>query len=300
MGYIAFRVLGVDRIFIQDATETDSGLLSATDKIKLDNLVPGTGCVITWNFGTPWSTIYPLIQAAQSVANSGGVIVLLNGSSSNVSPFPIDASFPSVNFDGVTWFGTPDTGLSFISVASGVQLGGRHTLQSFSIRWKFLGNFYTGTDPIFLTSYRGAYSISGLTGSNAAFILTGNNTSSIYCFDTGLQGDTVRGLINVGDGTNPTTLQIREFGGGNNLNLQNTIKAPNAGTNAIVNISYDDSNQPSSNFATGSQLTLNLSPVAKATGIPYTATTVANWSNVNPTSVGDALDRIAAKIGPIP
>ena len=36
-----------------------------------------------------------------------------------------------------------------------------------------------------------------------------------------------------------------------------------------------------------------------ALAMAYTATTVANWNNTNPTSVQNALDRIAAKIGPI-
>jgi hypothetical protein len=37
-----------------------------------------------------------------------------------------------------------------------------------------------------------------------------------------------------------------------------------------------------------------------ANGLQYTATTVANWSGANPTSIQNALDRIAAKITPIP
>lgn len=37
-----------------------------------------------------------------------------------------------------------------------------------------------------------------------------------------------------------------------------------------------------------------------ANGLQYTATTVANWSGTNPTSIQNALDRIAAKITPIP
>jgi hypothetical protein len=37
-----------------------------------------------------------------------------------------------------------------------------------------------------------------------------------------------------------------------------------------------------------------------ANGLQYTATTVANWSGANPTSIQNALDRIAAHITPIP
>jgi hypothetical protein len=40
--------------------------------------------------------------------------------------------------------------------------------------------------------------------------------------------------------------------------------------------------------------------LSSANGMSYLATTVANWSGVNPTSVQNALDRIAAKDTPIP
>jgi hypothetical protein len=40
--------------------------------------------------------------------------------------------------------------------------------------------------------------------------------------------------------------------------------------------------------------------LSSANGMSYIATTVANWSGVNPTSVQNALDRIAAKDTPIP
>jgi hypothetical protein len=38
----------------------------------------------------------------------------------------------------------------------------------------------------------------------------------------------------------------------------------------------------------------------KSTMVGYTPAILANWSNVTPTSVANALDRIAAAIGPIP
>lgn len=39
---------------------------------------------------------------------------------------------------------------------------------------------------------------------------------------------------------------------------------------------------------------------SSANGLAYTATTVGNWSGTNPTSIQNALDRIAAHTGPIP
>lgn len=44
--------------------------------------------------------------------------------------------------------------------------------------------------------------------------------------------------------------------------------------------------------------TFTQSSQASAEG--YTATTVANWSGTNPTSVANALDRLAAHVGPVP
>lgn len=44
----------------------------------------------------------------------------------------------------------------------------------------------------------------------------------------------------------------------------------------------------------------SFAPVSAAFRQLYTAAVVANWSNVNPKSTADALDRIAAHVGPIP
>lgn len=45
-------------------------------------------------------------------------------------------------------------------------------------------------------------------------------------------------------------------------------------------------------------LTINL--IADAIRMTYTPAVLANWSGVAPTSIANALDRIAAKITPIP
>jgi hypothetical protein len=45
---------------------------------------------------------------------------------------------------------------------------------------------------------------------------------------------------------------------------------------------------------------IGLSPLDQAVHMQYQPAILANWSGVQPTSVADALDRIAAKIGPIP
>jgi hypothetical protein len=40
--------------------------------------------------------------------------------------------------------------------------------------------------------------------------------------------------------------------------------------------------------------------VDDARGVRYVASSLPNWSGSNPTSVANALDRIAAHVGPIP
>lgn len=39
---------------------------------------------------------------------------------------------------------------------------------------------------------------------------------------------------------------------------------------------------------------------ATGAGASYTPANLAKWSNITPTSIADALDRIAASVGPIP
>lgn len=46
--------------------------------------------------------------------------------------------------------------------------------------------------------------------------------------------------------------------------------------------------------------TVSLAPLGKASQVDYTPAVLADWSGVTPTSVANALDRIAAKISPIP
>jgi hypothetical protein len=47
-------------------------------------------------------------------------------------------------------------------------------------------------------------------------------------------------------------------------------------------------------------ISLSIDPNGNAFFGPYQATTPADWNGASPASIGNALDRIAAKIGPIP
>lgn len=299
--YLKFDVGGRDKIFIQDATTTSDGLMSAADKAKLNGLAAGTGLVVTWTFGQSWSTIYPLIQAAQAVAASsggGGCIVLLVGTSSFVSPFQIDTTFSTINFDGVTFIGTPNASvISTIAIAAGVTLGGNHTLQSFYVNWRVAGSLYSGADSFNLNLFRGRFQ---MTTAAIGFTSTGAGISTVFLADAALTPAGGQPVFSIGDGTQATTLQIRCWGGSNSLAIAGTVKVPNAGTNAVVSITYDINNLTVSSFVTGTQVTLTLSATSTASAGSYTPASSANWNNSNPTSIADALDRLAAKSGPIP
>ncbi len=77
MGYRKFRTAGVDAFFINDATETESGLMSAADKTTLDDIVGTTSAIVnvldygalTTNTG---AVNTPLFQAALDAANAAG------------------------------------------------------------------------------------------------------------------------------------------------------------------------------------------------------------------------------------
>jgi hypothetical protein len=56
----------------------------------------------------------------------------------------------------------------------------------------------------------------------------------------------------------------------------------------------------SSVIYTGPQPGAILRMISEASQDTYTPSAVANWSSVAPTSVANALDRIAAHLGPIP
>lgn len=68
---------------------------------------------------------------------------------------------------------------------------------------------------------------------------------------------------------------------------------------AGLQIIYDASAQSLPNVP-GWLGTIVFSPLGKATQVDYQPAVLADWSGVAPTSVANALDRIAAKIGPIP
>jgi hypothetical protein len=71
----------------------------------------------------------------------------------------------------------------------------------------------------------------------------------------------------------------------------------NAAGSTVLFLNDSSSSPPTFTLIAGS---ITLIALDAAVNMAYTATTVANWSGTNPTSVGNALDRIAAHITPIP
>ncbi len=83
-----------------------------------------------------------------------------------------------------------------------------------------------------------------------------------------------------------------------NFSFLSTGNEIGGGPGSQVSWENDDTVAPlASALFTG---TLNQDPSSDAGNASYTAANVANWSGTNPTSIANALDRIAAKIGPIP
>lgn len=52
--------------------------------------------------------------------------------------------------------------------------------------------------------------------------------------------------------------------------------------------------------AGGSPVEVEIGTVTSAQSFAYTPANLVKWSNVAPSSIADALDRIAASVGPIP
>jgi hypothetical protein len=102
-------------------------------------------------------------------------------------------------------------------------------------------------------------------------------------------------VINVAAGTTATFYeQCAAF----NFSALVTGNEIGGGAGATVDWNNDDTVPPlTSALFTG---TLSATPSSDAGNIQYTAANVGNWSGTNPSSVANALDRIAAKIGPIP
>lgn len=104
------------------------------------------------------------------------------------------------------------------------------------------------------------------------------------------------GFSEMGDGTN-SAMQVDAPASSANLNvLEQAIVFANAtsGTGTL-NLALSPGGEVDAPQIAGLITTL----LGRANQVTYTAAVVANWSGTNPTSVANALDRIAAKIGPI-
>lgn len=101
----------------------------------------------------------------------------------------------------------------------------------------------------------------------------------------------------IGDGTHPV-FQVDASAELDITAVSGSIIAGNATSGAgTVNVTLD----MSVSIDAGPQAaTFSLFPLSDAHNVPYTPTTLGNWSNNNPRTLQLALDRIAAKIGPIP
>lgn len=101
---------------------------------------------------------------------------------------------------------------------------------------------------------------------------------------------------NVQFGFNGATLNVLVTDAGPSLHLPSF----NGAAGLTLNLNYDDT-VPSSQLGQASWAgTVNLVPYSEAASMSYAPSNLANWSGVAPTSVANALDRLAAKSAPIP
>jgi hypothetical protein len=172
------------------------------------------------------------------------------------------------------------------------RLAGNITITAFStINQFFVTNSETSGIMVTLnglnTTFNGVYSQNGAIwnvnwspGGANIFIASGSSYETVVI--NGVGGTSTAVLLD-----NAARIMM-----GTSLTLNGTGALAYVSTNSVTNlnaISYLGG-------ATSAQLNL----LNNSIGLAYTPTNLVDWSNLAPTSVSDALDRIAAKITPIP
>lgn len=120
----------------------------------------------------------------------------------------------------------------------------------------------------------------------APFFQVSGGTNVLFLTNQGFIGDSTHAVVTVDAGQN-LVVSIPADGGANAGSI--------VGAGSILAVLSSDSQ-----FQAQTVTTQNLLIRSDAKRESYTAAVVANWSGTNPTSVANALDRIAAKITPIP
>lgn len=123
-----------------------------------------------------------------------------------------------------------------------------------------------------------------------------NNAASPFLLVSGAGAEVVAiGFeASIGDGTHEVLGSAA--GGTLEINFVASLATGDSLAGAATSLFYDAASTVNLPQPVG----VSLFPISQASNTTYTAATVANWSGTNPTSVANALDRIAAHSGPIP
>lgn len=261
------------------ATSAMGGAVQASAPIT--SFVFRPGGVAAKNVYTSWPA---LVTAANTVA--GEVEIFFDDT---FAPITIPAGTWTLNTS--IWYGSVVSGggVTIINFDDGAHLAGVHSLMVY-----FAALVSNSASPVI--TYTGGNG--GLVTLFESALFSFAAGPFIHATSTAGIG-TLAGIQNgqIGDGANSIYL-ADAGGGGQNVELSNhsTLFSNALSGTAAISVVFD-SDSPVQSPQGGAVV---LSPQSAALQTTYNAALVGDWSGTNPTSVKNALDRIAAKITPIP
>ena len=281
------------------ATNTNPGSASWQD---IGSLVSGSSNFVVWKSGAPTSApVYGTFAEANTAA-----IALRNVSDTPVIVYCAGDANEDVtiedlgiyDMDRLQMIGLTNNGSAGVVV---VRVPDGVTFTDWWYSCQYITLFYTGNTPLCSIVTAFADPVKNIVfGPSASMACTFGGTGTIYEF-TGdgvitiemmgktawAPGDALGTVLTVKD---TVTAEVQMIGNRSEINL-NTLKGD---ATATINIQQTGSSQ--FNALQPQYLgTLN----ATAGALPYYPTNLVDWSGIAPSSIQDALDRIAAAVGPI-
>lgn len=265
--------------WMNDATPTEAGAMSAADKAKLDAIAPGGG-IIVWNFGTPWSSVLPFIEA-------GASIVLLDpGASGGVFHFTMGPESADLSHTLFLVLDDSADSQAIVDVDPAFRLLGHPTLNLQTLILQASAEMYNGPDALSLqlndaSITRNAGTIGPLfTSPFARITLVGSGIQN---------GDITDYVVRVDGGVSNVLIGVES----SSLDTH-TLAGTGVGGNAQVDIqANDDAGINAAAIGPNTTLTVNFTSLSQQ--IAYTPA-AGNFANPQPTEVANALDRIAAVV----
>jgi hypothetical protein len=251
----------------------------------------------TWGI-KPWVGVCGASGDSNGVDPDGSMLTEITAPTNTVG---FDPSFNAGAGFGVGWF----ENLGFTngqtwdqSVAPGMQPQLNFRACAFNAQPTFVGTGTVGFDNVTMDdclSY-GGVSVRGwqFLWTNSCRFLGG--TCAIQAGAAGATEDTTWLAQNcsVGSATSGTNVTLTGTVGGR-MATADWSNTSQVGSTTLTNPTTSFKSQTGGPW----NVTLNNGAPAPVINLPYAAASVANWNNAPPTSVSNALDRIAARVGPI-